>query len=116
DRVAQVAAENFTQDPLTGPVVIHFTFYRQRPAAHYGTGRNSGTLKASAPVYPTTRPDALKLARGVEDALTGIVYRDDAQIVEERLFKRYGRPGCEVKVWRVEQATVGQQQELAQAA
>lgn len=32
-------------------------------------------------------PDVLKLARGVEDALTGIVWRDDAQIVNESLSK-----------------------------
>jgi predicted short-subunit dehydrogenase-like oxidoreductase (DUF2520 family) len=41
----------------------------------------------------------LKLARGVEDALTGIVWRDDAQIVVEHLEKRYGSPArCEVRV------------------
>ena len=35
-------------------------------------------------------PDVLKLARGVEDALTGIVWRDDAQIVNESLNKVVG--------------------------
>jgi len=34
----------------------------------------------------------LKLARGVEDALSGILYMDDAQIVSERLTKLYGSP------------------------
>jgi Holliday junction resolvase RusA-like endonuclease len=38
------------------------------------------------------KPDVLKLARAVEDALTGILYRDDAQIVTEVLRKRYGDP------------------------
>jgi Holliday junction resolvase RusA-like endonuclease len=39
-----------------------------------------------------TRPDVLKLARAAEDALTGIVWRDDSQIVHETLAKVYGEP------------------------
>ena len=34
----------------------------------------------------------LKLARAVEDAMSGVVYRDDAQVVTEVLRKRYGEP------------------------
>ena len=44
----------------------------------------------------------LKLTRAVEDALTGLVWRDDAQVVDEVLSKRYGAPErVEVRVWRV---------------
>jgi len=78
--------------PLTGPLAVEFVFYRPRPAGHYGSGRNQGTLKEAAPMYPVIRPDVLKLARLVEDALTGIVYQDDAQIVLEVLAKVYGAP------------------------
>ena len=91
-RVAQVAGENFNGELLTGPLDVCFTFYRPRLASHYGTGRNAGSLKESAPAYPITRPDALKLARGCEDALSGVVYRDDSQIVDEVLRKRWGSP------------------------
>jgi Holliday junction resolvase RusA-like endonuclease len=49
-------------------------------------------LRASAPRYPTGRPDVLKLARACEDALTGVIWRDDAQIVVERLYKDWGEP------------------------
>lgn len=81
-----------SHDRYDGPVDITMIFYRQRPGSHYGTGRNATTLKPSAPWAPATKPDALKLARGVEDALTGIVYNDDALIVDEHLHKRYGTP------------------------
>jgi Holliday junction resolvase RusA-like endonuclease len=85
---------------LTGPLRVEFTFYKPRPSGHYGTGRNAGTLKASAPPFPATRPDVLKLSRGVEDALTGVLWRDDAQIVSEQLEKRYGAPArCEIRIW-----------------
>ena len=40
----------------------------------------------------TTMPDIDKLARCALDALTGIVFRDDAQIVDLHATKRYGEP------------------------
>jgi Holliday junction resolvase RusA-like endonuclease len=99
--VAQTAADVYAGDLLTGPLAVEFDFYVSRPRGHFGTGRNAGAVKDSAPLYPATRPDVLKLARGVEDALTGVVWNDDAQIVDERLTKRYGSPvRVEVRVWR----------------
>ncbi|MHC4868052.1 MAG: RusA family crossover junction endodeoxyribonuclease [Planctomycetota bacterium] len=75
---------------LAGAIGVVFRFEKPRLTSHYGTGRNAGKLKPSAPPFPITRPDALKLARAVEDALTGVIWRDDAQICDERLFKRWG--------------------------
>lgn len=98
--VAQVAAEH-QAELLEGPLAVELIFYVPRPKGHYGTGRNAGTVRPSAPAHPTTRPDVLKLARGVEDALTGVIWRDDAQIVDERLVKRYGAPArCEIRIFR----------------
>lgn len=83
-----------------GPLGVEFTFYRARPAGHYGV---AGNVKPSSPAWPTTRPDVLKLARAVEDALTTVVWRDDSQIVDERLRKVWGQPArVEVTVWRVQ--------------
>lgn len=75
-----------------GPVFVEMTFYRARPRGHFGTGSNAGRVRDGAPSFPATRPDVLKLARGAEDAMSGIVYRDDAQIVDERLRKCWGDP------------------------
>jgi Holliday junction resolvase RusA-like endonuclease len=74
------------------PLAVTMTFYVQRPKGHYGSGRNALTLKPSAPTYPTGRPDVLKLSRPTEDALTGVVYRDDSQVVDLSVHKRYGMP------------------------
>ena len=38
------------------------------------------------------RPDLSKLIRATEDALTGIIYADDAQIVDIHAKKEYGLP------------------------
>ena len=56
---------------------------------HYGTGRNADQVKASAPPHPTTKPDATKLVRAVEDALTGVIWRDDSQVVRQWASKVY---------------------------
>jgi Holliday junction resolvase RusA-like endonuclease len=90
--VRAVAREAYTGPLLTGPLAVTMHFYRPRPASHYGSGRNSAIVKPSAPSAPATRPDVLKLARGVEDSLSGVLYRDDAQIVSETIEKRYGEP------------------------
>ena len=89
-QVAEVATEHCDGEPTLEPVRLTMTFTRPRPKGHYGTGRNASKLKPSAPKYPTTKPDTLKLARAVEDALSGIVYKDDSQVVDHRLYKVFG--------------------------
>lgn len=90
--VAQAAGEQWRGGLMDGPIRLTMVQYRPRPSNHYGTGRNAGVRKDSAPYFPITRPDVLKIARGIEDALTGVLYRDDSQIVDEHLMKRYGEP------------------------
>lgn len=83
---------------LDGPLMVTLLFYVPRPKGHYGTKG----VRPSAPDYPAVKPDVLKLARAVEDAMAGIVYRDDAQIVCELLEKHYGEPArVEVTVTRI---------------
>jgi Holliday junction resolvase RusA-like endonuclease len=65
---------------LAGPIHLECQFFFKRPQADWGTGRNSGQLKASAPRYHIKQPDLSKLVRTIEDALTGVIYRDDKQI------------------------------------
>jgi Holliday junction resolvase RusA-like endonuclease len=87
--VAAVATEAMLGRELyTGPLALELEVTVTRPRGHYG----KRGLLPSAPIYPTTRPDLLKLARAVEDALTGIVYRDDALIIVEHLRKGFGEP------------------------
>lgn len=88
--------------PLTGPVEILADFALKRPKHHYGTGRNASTLKPSAPFWCETAPDADKLARAIGDALTGVVFRDDAQVSRWTIWKRYGTPGADITVRQLE--------------
>jgi Holliday junction resolvase RusA-like endonuclease len=97
--VASVAREHFAGPPLDGPLAVAFTFVVQRPRGHFGSGRRTKRLKPSSPLYPVTRPDVLKLARSTEDALTGVIWRDDSCTVRLILTKEYGdQPGVRVEV------------------
>lgn len=88
--VAQIAEHECGTPLLEGPLKVTLTFYRVRPQSHLGaTGLSKHGRETP---YPITKPDAGKLARGTIDALTGVIYRDDAQIVEEIAIKRYGSP------------------------
>lgn len=89
--------------PLDGPLTVSVLFTMPRPLSHYGTGRNLGQLKTWAVLrYPTTKPDATKLWRAAEDALKGIVWHDDAQVVRQEVAKVYGElEGMEIEVQRV---------------
>ena len=100
--VAQEAGK-IADGMLEGPLFLHAIFFRPRPASHFGTGKNSGVLKPSAPPYPITRPDTTKLLRAIEDAMQGVLYRDDAQIVRQIVSKAWGTPArCEIRIETVE--------------
>lgn len=60
--------------PLTGPVTVSLQFLFE-----------GDPQRAMA-----KRPDVDKLGRAVLDALTGIVWRDDCQVVGLTMTKRYG--------------------------
>ncbi len=66
-----------------GPVRVEALFTMPRPR----------TSKLAAP-----RLDVDKLIRALLDALTGIVYRDDAQVVEVVARKMWGKAGVRVTV------------------
>jgi crossover junction endodeoxyribonuclease RusA len=81
-------------DLLDGPLRLRAVFVFARPRSHFGTGRNAGRLKPSAPLYVRTRPDVDKLLRALGDAVTQTLITDDSRIVDVRAEKHYGSPPC----------------------
>ena len=91
DAIAYLQAEWRGRGPITEPVSVDVAFDFARPASHYGTGRNAGVLKPSAPSAKATAPDLDKLCRALGDALTQAgVLRDDALIAQWTAAKLYG--------------------------
>lgn len=81
---------------MAGPIEISVCFHMPRIKGHF---KPNGKLRASAPEYHTVKPDLTKLMRSTEDALTGVVWRDDSAIVIHKLVKRYGdKAGAEIEV------------------
>lgn len=88
-----------SEKPFAGPVSLDIAFTFERPASHYRGESKLNSLRNSAPNFRTQKPDALKLARSTEDAMTGIVYVDDAQVVELFVTKAWGsESGAEITV------------------
>lgn len=93
------ALDVYDGDPLTCPLRIEIIFTMPRPKSHFRTGKNASALKLEAPDLHKSRPDATKLLRGVEDALTGVIWKDDAQISTQTVKKRYGiRAGAQITI------------------
>ena len=95
----QAGAQVLTREAA---VSVGLVFVLGRPAGHLGTGRRVGRLRPSAPALPVGRVgDVDKLARGVLDALTGVCWVDDSQVVDLRARKIYGYSlGVHVRVTR----------------
>lgn len=91
--VRHAALRHYQGALWTGPLSLTLRFTVTRPKNHYG---RRGLLPSAKP-HPVTKPDTTKLTRGVEDALTGVLWNDDAQIVSQRCTKRYGDvPGVHI--------------------
>jgi len=89
-QVAWAAREEHKGKLLEGPLAVSMYFHRPRPKGHFKKDGSLSKLGVETP-FPATLPDVLKLARAVEDALTGVVWCDDAQICVERLEKLWSR-------------------------
>lgn len=100
--VAMTARQAMTGAPLDGPVELFILFVMPRPKKHYFTGKRASVLRPDAPTHHTVAPDATKLTRSTEDALKGVVWVDDSQVVYQEVVKRYGpTPGAKIVVKRV---------------
>ena len=83
--VAAAARKQYTGKLLEFALRVKFAFRMQRPKGH----SNTKGLRPDAPEFHIIRPDVTKLIRAAEDALTGIVWEDDAQIVQQAASKDY---------------------------
>ena len=97
--IGYAAQREIAEAIQAGPVAVQILFHMPRPKSHYGTGKNAGNVKKSAPIYHTAKPDLDKLVRCVKDALTGIVWKDDAQVATVQAWKMYSeQPGARIRI------------------
>lgn len=100
---ARSIAERMEGNVLRCPIKLVVHFVLPRPKSHYRTGKNAAILRPDAPHRHAIKPDTTKLLRGLEDALTGMLWADDAQIALQVTGKDYGDfPGASVTITELE--------------
>jgi crossover junction endodeoxyribonuclease RusA len=107
ESVRNEAEKAWTLPPIEGPVCMRLIFILPRPKWHFGTGKNSSTLKVTAPLWPDGKPDLTKLERAAEDAMKGIIWTDDSRVCEKitrKTFSNDGRIGCLVEIIEIAQS------------
>lgn len=99
DYVRLAAAEHAPPKLLEGPLGVMVTAYRSMPKSF--SKRKAANAEAGL-VYPITKPDADNYLKGVKDALKGVMWVDDSQVVDAYARKRYSfRPRIEVKIRQI---------------
>lgn len=98
-KIAAAAGAQANGVLLTDATIVIVTFFLSRPKA----------LKQGKLAHHTKRPDLDKLIRGATDALTGIVWKDDAQVVGIMATKAYTQrqdeaPRAEFRIMSLEES------------
>jgi Holliday junction resolvase RusA-like endonuclease len=109
----QIGDVQLHHPPLDGPLAASIVFtVREKPGSK-PTWWPAGERWSKALRWrPASTPDLSKLLRSTEDALTGVVWKDDARVVEyTRLAKYYVghdaedvlpyTTGAVIRVWRL---------------
>ncbi len=103
-QVAEQTREVYCGPAYVGPLKLGMKFFLPRPANHFRTGRNAHLRSPNWQPWPTKRTDTTKYVRSTEDALKGILWDDDSQIVAQEASKHYAdgvEPGVLIVVWRL---------------
>jgi Holliday junction resolvase RusA-like endonuclease len=78
-RIIMSARTQYHGPLLEGPLRVDMDFYLTRP-------------KSVTRQFPTGKPDRTNLQKAAEDGLTGLIWKDDAQVVDGRTRKLYAGP------------------------
>lgn len=98
--VVAMTARAVAKEILEGPIELTCEFTMPRPKKHFYTDKKRlGKLRSDAPHFHIFAPDTTKLLRSTEDAMKGITWVDDSQVVRQFAGKIYGdKPGCLIKI------------------
>jgi Holliday junction resolvase RusA-like endonuclease len=80
--LATVQMKKFGWQPTSLPIELHIT-------CHYVKPKSWSAKKRNSPQFKTGKPDIDNLAKIIMDALNGVVWHDDAQIIFLTVSKDY---------------------------
>jgi len=90
-RIIEAAQEQYTLAMLRGPIELSILFFRGIPAAAPKRELNRARWVAN---HIVKRPDLTNYQKACEDALSGIVYTDDSQVLMVHSAKAYAEESC----------------------
>lgn len=101
----KLAAREFAPASLLeGPIKMKLVVYRSMPGYLSKSPKKAAAAEAGE-VVPTSKPDIDNYLKGVKDALKGVIWKDDSQVVEVYALKRYSaRPRIELKIIELQTA------------
>lgn len=98
--IKQIARQELHIEPLTGSIRINVKVYIGIQKAGSKLTRRK---KQDGIIRPTVKPDTDNYYKAVSDALTGILWEDDNQIVEIHVGKWYSdQPRVEIEVEEID--------------
>lgn len=94
--VQQVGLDYVLDQLIETAIELHIDVYWRRPKKY---SKKKELLQFKDELRPTTKPDLDNLAKGIKDGLTGVIWKDDSQIVSLYLHKHYcDVPRAEIKI------------------
>ena len=108
EELVRVRCSQACSQMLQGELCAEITAFFAIPKS---ASKKSREKMASGAMCPTKKPDADNIAKIILDAINGIAYHDDSQIVELRVHKEYvdcdPQPRVKVRIWEMvrEEAT-----------
>lgn len=92
----QLATEMYHDAPLEGEIYLKVAFYRK---IQKSVSKKEHDRRASGTHRPIVKPDLSNYLKAFEDALNGVLWKDDATIVELNTSKWYADdPRIEIEV------------------
>lgn len=96
EQLGQLARSQYKGDPLDGMLAVEITFYRQ---VQQSLSKIERARRLSGEHRPTVKPDLDNYVKSTLDALNGILWTDDAHIVDLHAHKYYSDdPHIEITV------------------
>ncbi len=80
---------------LSGPLELKLQIFMPIPVSYSKAKREAARI---GKLVPTKKPDSSNILKAVEDAFNEIVWRDDAQIVDHHITKRFGEEPCVIAI------------------
>ena len=94
--VRLVASQHAPSEPLTGPLTVEISAYFFAPKSW---SKKKRQMALNEVLLPTNKKDCDNIAKGVLDALNGIMYVDDGQVTTLIVHKRYSeKPRTEIVI------------------